>query len=248
LIRRKEFAARGSQHPPMETTAPWQTPCEECGLAPLCLPWLYSPRSAAPVRITHKYVRRGDVVFRPGGKFRGLHALAYGAVKTLVGDAEGNRQVVDIHLPGDLFGLDGMADGTHRCEAVALENCKLCFVRMDSAARMTRHLPGVQREFDRRIGRELERQQRVTRELRREGDAQRRIARFLVDLSQRSQRLGLPGDQLRLHLSRDEIGSLLGLALETVSRSLSRLGRSGVIDVNCRYVTIENMDALRLMA
>lgn len=232
----------------MEMSAPWQTPCEQCGLAPLCLPWLYSPRSAAPARIAHKYVRRGDVLFRPGSKFRGLHALAYGAVKTLVGDANGNRQLVDVHLPGDLVGIDGIADGTHRCEAVALENSKLCFVRSDIATRMTRQLPGVQREFDRRIGKEMERQQRVTRELRREGDAMRRIARFLVDLSQRSERLGLPPDQIRLHMTRDELGSLLGLALETVSRSLSRLGKSGVIDVNCRYVTIADMEALRLMA
>ena len=232
----------------MEAKAPWQTPCELCGLAPLCLPWLYSPRSAAPVRIVHKFVRRGDVLFGAGGKFRGLYAVAYGAVKTLAGDVGGNRQVVDVHLPGDLVGIDGFADGTHRCEAVALENCKLCLVRPEIAARMTRQLPGVQREFDRCIARELERQQRITRELRREGDAQRRIARFLVDLSQRSRRLGLPGDQIRLHMSRDEVGSLLGLALETVSRALSRLRRQGVIEVNCRYVTIADMEALRLMA
>ncbi len=227
---------------------PWHTPCELCGLGPLCLPWLYSSRSAPPVRIAHKYVRRGDVLFRPGTKFRGLHAVASGAMKTLVSDEDGNRQVVDIHLPGDLVGFDGVADGSHRCEAVALESSKLCFVRFDIAARMARQLPGVQREFDRRIAREMQRQQRSARELRRDGDAQKRIARFLVDLSERSTRLGLPGDQLRLHVSRDEMGSLLGLALETVSRGLSRLGKRGVIDVNCRYVTIADMEALRLMA
>lgn len=212
------------------------------------MPWLYSPRSAPPVRIVHKYVRRGDVLFRPGAKFRGLHALASGAMKTLVSDEEGNRQIVDIHLPGDLVGFDGLADGTHRCEAVALDNAKICFVRFDIAARMARQLPGVQREFDRRIAGALERQQRATRELRRVGDAERRIARFLVDWSERSHRLGLPADQLRLNMSRDELGSFLGLALETVSRNLSRLGKRGLIDVNCRYVTISDMDALRLIA
>jgi CRP/FNR family transcriptional regulator len=77
--------------------------------------------------------------------------------------------------------------------------------------------------------------------------AEQRLAAFLLSLSRRHQRLGFSATHFVLRMTREEIGSYLGLTLETVSRLLSRLQREGLVAVHQRDVEIRQPDRLMEM-
>jgi CRP/FNR family transcriptional regulator len=75
--------------------------------------------------------------------------------------------------------------------------------------------------------------------------AEERLAAFLLNLSRRNAAHGLPELQLKLRMSRMDIGSYLGLKLETVSRAFSHFQDIGLIRVNARSIEIKDMDGLQ---
>jgi CRP/FNR family transcriptional regulator len=78
--------------------------------------------------------------------------------------------------------------------------------------------------------------------------AEKRLAVYLVDLSQRYRARGFSSDEFVLRMTRGEIGSYLGLKLETVSRQLARLQREGLIHVEGRVVKLLDRVALARLA
>jgi CRP/FNR family transcriptional regulator len=75
--------------------------------------------------------------------------------------------------------------------------------------------------------------------------AEERVAAFLLNLVQRLQARGFSRSELVLRMTRQEIGSYLGLKLETVSRTLSRFAAEGLIEVVQRHVRIVDVERLR---
>ena len=74
--------------------------------------------------------------------------------------------------------------------------------------------------------------------------AEGRVATLLLEMSCRFSSRGLSATKLQLHLTRQEIGSMLGLTLETVSRAFSRLARLGLITVCLRDIVLLDRDGL----
>lgn len=74
--------------------------------------------------------------------------------------------------------------------------------------------------------------------------ADERVATLLLDLSTRLKRRGMAGNDLNLRLTRDELGSLLGITLETVSRTLSRFQARNLIEIKGKLVRIRNFAGL----
>jgi len=75
--------------------------------------------------------------------------------------------------------------------------------------------------------------------------AEERLAAFLLNLVQRLHARGFSQSELVLRMTREEIGSYLGLKLETISRTFSKFSEDGIIEVKQRYVKILNPDALK---
>ena len=75
--------------------------------------------------------------------------------------------------------------------------------------------------------------------------AEERLAAFLLSLSQRFEQRGYSRSEFVLRMTRAEIGSYLGLKLETVSRVLSRFSHDGLIEVNQKHVRIFDPEGLR---
>src|SRR5690606_40135127 len=130
-------------------------------------------------------------------------------------------------------------------EAVALADARVCELPFDALAAIAAQLPSLQRQLLRVIGQSADLDHDHVDVLSRR-QAGERIALFLHGLGERYRRIGKPGDDFQLPMSRDEIARYLGLALETVSRSFSRLHEDAVIDVRGRRVRV--LDARRLQA
>ena len=189
-------------------------------------------------------VKRGEYLFRAGDPFRALFAVRTGFFKNCVSSHDGREQVTGFHMSGDLMGLDGISSNTHGCDAQALEDsdvCELPFARLEP---LGRDIPSLQRHFFRLMSREIVRDQSVMLLL---GNmkAEERLAAFLLNLSQRLSARGFAANDFVLRMSREEIGSFLGLKLETVSRTLSKFQANGWISVDHKHIRLLQPEHLK---
>jgi CRP/FNR family transcriptional regulator len=146
-------------------------------------------------------------------------------------------------MGGELIGLEAVGSSGFLADAVALENSQVCVIRFDVLQALAREVPALQQQVHLAMGREIARRQHLMLLL---GGTQpeQRVAAFLLDLTQRMKARGYSASSLQLRMTRRDIGSLLGLTLETVSRCLSRLQAAGMLVVRTRQVQIT--DAARL--
>lgn len=227
-----ESAPAGDAVPPLAAGRP----CAACGLLPLCFP--HGHDVPEPIGIRHQQVRKGDSLFRQGDPFVHVQAVKSGYFKTVISDRLGTEQVIGFHLPGDLLGLDGMLHGRHGCDAIALDDSEVCVASYFDAGEMCRQSPQVQEGFWRSFALVLTNHERRALLLGQGVQAQQRLAMFLEDWARRLRNAGLPHEEIVLPMSRQEIGSLLGLALETVSRCFAKLESRGALEVRQRSIRI----------
>jgi len=224
--------------------------CAHCGLRELCLPASPAgpgPWAADPLVAHRVHLRRGEALFRHGSPFEALYAVRSGFFKTRVSSADGRDQVTGFQMSGELLGLDGIDGGLHACDALALEDSQVCVVPYSRLERLAQRLPPLQRHFHRLLSREIVRHHAVMLLLA-TTQADRRLAAFLLNLAGRLGSRGFSASSLVLRMTREEIGTYLGLKLETVSRCFSRLHESGVLEVRQRQVRILDLAGLRELA
>lgn len=149
-------------------------------------------------------------------------------------------------MKGDLFGIDGIHPKHYMTEAVALTNCDIVLIPFKVLAAIGRAEPAMETEFHSVMCRELIREQQMMALLSSLA-AEARVARFLVHLSERFSQLGYSGTQYNLRMTRQEIGSYLGLTLETVSRTLSAFNHLGLITVEGKSISLKDIETLRTM-
>ncbi len=75
-----------------------------------------------------------------------------------------------------------------------------------------------------------------------------RVADFLLNLAERLTALGYSPSEFVLRMTREEIGSLLGMELETVSRILSKFQKDALIEIEGQHVRIVSIEGLRAVA
>jgi CRP/FNR family transcriptional regulator len=192
-------------------------------------------------------MERGERLFRFGDALSAVYVARDGAFKTVSLSESGDEQVIGFHLAGELIGLDALGTGLHRSEAVALTPANVCEVPFDELANVAAHVPSLQQQLMRIIGQSVGRDHDHM-EMLVKRQANERIALFLHGLGERLLRIGQSGTQIKLPMSREDIASFLGLALETVSRGFTRLQDDGVISVFGRRVDILDSVELNRMA
>ena len=224
-----------------------KTTCSSCSLRELCLPVGLSNEEMQQLEklvLVRRPVKRGDYLFRANNPFDSLYAVRAGFFKTKVLLEDGREQVTGFHMAGELIGLDGIGTERHTCDAVALENSEVCVIPFERLEHLSREMEALQRHFHKIMSREIVREHGVMMLL---GSmrAEERLAAFLLNLSQRLLLRGYSSTEFNLRMTRDEIGSYLGLKLETVSRVLSRFQDEGLIAVAQKNIGIKNVAGLR---
>jgi CRP/FNR family transcriptional regulator len=159
---------------------------------------------------------------------------------------DGRDQVTGFQMAGEVIGLDGIVSDHHTCDAVALEDAEVCVMNFDRLEDLSREINALQRHVHKIMSREIVRENGVMLLL---GSmrADERLAAFLLNLVQRLHTRGFSQSELVLRMTREEIGSYLGLKLETVSRTFSKFVEEGIVEVKQRHVRILNPDALKLI-
>lgn len=227
-----------------------KTACSSCNLRELCMPVGLSREQIERLDelvYARKTVRRGDGLFRAGDAFRSLYAVRSGSLKTRVTGGDGREQVTGFQIAGELLGMDGIGADRHACDAVALEDSEVCVIPYAKMEEFSRRFEPLQRHFHKMMSREIVREQAVMFQL---GSmrAEEKLAAFLVDLSRRFAARGFSPSEFVLRMTRAEIGSLLGLKLETVSRIFSRFHANGLLVVRGKRLRIRDAAGLSELA
>ncbi len=189
------------------------------------------------VMFTTRRLTEGEILFRAGDPFHSLYVVRSGFFKILMLDPSGAEQVLSFPMQGDVMGGDGLASGRYGSEAIAIEGAEVVIVPFARLVALARQVPAVEQVVYGILSRELVREQAMLYVI---GSlhADARVAAFLLDQSRRFGMLGYSRTSFNLRMTRQEIGSYLGLKLETVSRALSAFDAAGLIKVNLKSIEI----------
>lgn len=220
--------------------------CSNCNLRELCMPIGLNTEEMQKLDgmvATRKRVKQGAHLYSSGDEFNTLYAIRTGFFKTSVTSEDGREQVTGFQMAGEIMGLDGIVSDQHNCNAIALEDAEVCVMPFNHVEDLSRELPVLQRHVHKIMSREIVRENGVMMLLA-NMRAEERLAAFLLNLLQRLHARGYSKSELILRMTREEIGSYLGMKLETVSRTFSKFSEEGIIEVKQRNIKILKPEAL----
>lgn len=196
---------------------------------------------------TRRTVLRGQSLFLDGDSFEALFAIRSGFFKTNLLTEDGREQITGFQMAGEILGLDGIVNNHFTCNAIALEDSEVCLMPYHRIEELALEVTALQRHVHKIMSREIVREHSVMLLL---GNmrANERLAAFLLNLFQRLHARGYSASEMILRMTREEIGSYLGMKLETVSRTFSKFVEDGLIEVQQRHIKIINPETLKRLA
>ena len=240
---------RGQIHPIINHTA-LKVSCSNCSLSELCL-----PRSLNGDEITQlessvevkRALQKGEHLFSSNEPFESFYAVRTGSLKTYLLTPEGEEQVTGFNLPGELLGMDGVDTNLHTISAVALETTTVCEIPYHQLDELCGQLPQLRMQIMKIISREISDDHRMLLLLGKMS-AEERLARFLLNLSDRLNTRGYSRTDFNLTMPRHDLANYLGLAVETISRLFGRFQNRGILSVNRRNIKIIDLTALQQLS
>ena len=221
--------------------------CSSCSLRDLCMPLGLNTTELEQLDTLvdeRRRVKRGQALFDSGAAFDALYVVRLGSLKTAVLLEDGREQVTGFHMLGELVGLDGISTDSHICSAVALEDTEVCVMPFARLEDFSRSIPTLQHHVHRLLGTEVVRDHKnmvMLGSMR----AEEKLAWFLLDIAERYLKRGYSPSEFVLRMTREEIGSFLGLKLETVSRLFSRFQAEGLITAQQKHIKLLDSHGLR---
>ncbi|MDP8033542.1 FNR family transcription factor [Pasteurella atlantica] len=224
--------------------------CQNCNISQLCLPFTLNDHELNQldnIIERKKPIQKSQIIFKSGDPLQSLYAIRSGTIKNYTLSENGEEQITAFHLPGDLIGFDAINTMTHIGFAQALETSMICEIPFDILDDLSSKMPKIRHQIMRLMSNEIRNDQEMILLLSRM-NAEEKLAAFLYNLSQRYFARGFSAREFRLTMTRGDIGNYLGLTIETISRLLSRFQKSGMISVQGKYITINEMEQLTEMA
>ncbi|MES2932657.1 MAG: Crp/Fnr family transcriptional regulator [Pseudomonadota bacterium] len=192
----------------------------------------------------HVQYKTGQRIHTIGQEFDTFCIVNSGFLKTVSIDEFGNEQVLSFPMKGDILGVDSIHTRHYSSETVALSDCNLILFPFKKFSALSHSHVEFEHAIYGVMSRELMHKQAMVSMLG-APNAEARVARFLISLSERFAEIGYSKTMFSLRMTRQEIGSYLGLSLETVSRTLSALNDIGLISVDQRAIKIIDYDMLK---
>ena len=223
--------------------------CEDCSLYSLCLPLGLHSNDIAQleeiIKRSQSY-KRGQPLFIANNKFSSLYVVRSGSFKTTISTNNGRDQVTGFYFPGEFIGLDAIHQESYESTAKALESSSVCELPFDRLQDLGKEMPQLQVQLLTRVSKELAGDKGLMLLLGKK-TAEEKLATFLLLLSKRFNERGFSASDFQLSMSRGDIANHLGLAVETISRILSRFQEDGLVTITGKAISLRNMEKLQLL-
>jgi len=221
--------------------------CANCTMRHTCMPSNLSAGEYAKldgVISSSRIVKRGDFLYRAGDEFQSIYAVRTGSFKTVIVHRDGREQVTGFHIAGEPLGMDGISTEMHNCDAVALEDSMICVIPFHLLELLCSEMKVMQHHVHKMMSGEIVRESGLMMLL---GNlsAEERLSAFLLNMSVRLAARGYSAHEFVLRMTREEMGSYLGITLETVSRMLSKFQKQHLIEVHGKQIRIVDIDGLK---
>jgi CRP/FNR family transcriptional regulator, anaerobic regulatory protein len=192
-------------------------------------------------------VQAGESLIIEGAPATSIYIVRTGTFKVFRTAEDGYEQVFGFGRRGDLLGCDALSGERHQVATVALEDASVFAIAFQDFLALTISYPALGRGVMRAVSKAMIDLTRLS-DMMAPVSAEVRLARFLVHLSQQLSSCGQSATCIRLEMTRRDIGSYLGVAHETISRSFAALADAGLVEVEQRKVRIIDFDALQRYA
>ena len=212
---------------PIKTDSAWRgtADCRNCGIRDMVL---FADLREEDFNLIHAPIDDleysvGDSVVRMGETATSLFTLRSGMVKLVRNSVDGRQRIVRVLRQGDVIGLEALMGPTYDSDAVALTNVKVCRLPLQVIQRLNNETPRLHQRLLEKWHRSLKEADDWLAELN-FGNARQRVAGLILKM-----RAGNDAGVATL-FSREDMGAMLDLKLETVSRTLNAFVREGVIE------------------
>jgi CRP/FNR family transcriptional regulator, anaerobic regulatory protein len=222
------------------------TLCSTCHLKELCLPCGLTGGDVQRLdglKFARRRIKEGEALYHEGERFQFMYAVRSGTFKSVLNLKDGREQVTGFQMAGELLGLDGLAAGKHASSAVALEDAEICAIPYANLSELAIASPDLHLTISRLMSREIVREHSLMMLLG-SMNAEQRLAAFLLNISQRMKARGYSASEFHLRMMRVDIGSYLGMKLETVSRTFTAFQQQGLLKVDKKHVKLLELEAL----
>lgn len=222
--------------------------CLHCSVRHLAVCSALSPDEVQALEqvTVSQQVSMGSTLARSGEERQHVYTLTGGALRLVRTLADGRRQINGFVLPGDYLGLSG--SDHHRYDIEAIADSRVCRVALPQMKGLRARFPHLERKLLQRACQELDAAQDAALALARLQPAEK-LADFLLRLAAREAKLGGDGLRVSLPMGRGDIADHLGLTMETVSRTFTKLRQQGLIALpHLNVVEILDEDGLRTLA
>jgi len=218
--------------------------CCSCNIASGCLAAQLTKAHDHSYQVVknRKELPKGNHIFRGGDDAEAIYIVSSGSIKSYMLMEDGEEQVLNFYMPGDVFGLDAMGSRHHVSSTITLEPTRICKLPLSELQDRA-----LGQGFLDTVSDNLLREHNLMLMLARK-DADGRLASFLVDMLKRTEAYGDSTDTIELTMTRQDIANYLGLVIETVSRAFRRFQDSGMLGVSRRSVKIFDLDCLFAVA
>lgn len=220
--------------------------CIDCGLHKVCFPPSFEPGALEQLGSlinAQKVLSKGESVYHQGDSASAIYAVRSGSLKTVMTQPDGSTQVTGFYLPGEVIGLDNLAQSHCASTAIATERTGLCELPVNAMSKLSQQLPELQSHLFQIMSTEIRADYQRMHMLSKTS-AEERVVSFLLSWSARQSRRRLSANELRLTMTREDLANYLGQALETVSRTLHKLQDDGLIAVAGRLITLKDLPRL----
>ncbi|MFT4561828.1 MAG: CRP/FNR family transcriptional regulator [Gammaproteobacteria bacterium] len=187
--------------------------------------------------------RRNQHLFLQGDVLNSLYFIRSGSAKSIVSTRAGNERIVGFHFPGDLIGFDGITIGRHQSTTIALDTSGVCRVPLSKLKSESVLNMELWDEVLRSVANDVAEKQNYGLLLGQKS-VHARFASFLCYLSSKYASRGCSGAEFNLSMSRQDIANYLSMAVETLSRLIGDFQNKGLVEVERRYVRINDVRAL----
>ena len=220
--------------------------CQDCSLFRLCLPLgLHSNDLVKLDKIINRSqnYKRGQPLFSVQDSFKSLFVVRSGSFKTTISTSNGRDQVTGFYFPGEFIGLDAIHHESYQSTAKALESSSVCELPYDNLQALGKDMPQLQIQLLTRLSKELAGDKSFMLLLGKK-TSDEKLATYLLSLSKRFKERGFSATEFQLSMSRADIANHLGLAVETISRLLSRFQDDDLISIAGKSIVLRDIEKL----
>jgi CRP-like cAMP-binding protein len=165
----------------------------------------------------------GTSLFSEASQATGIFTLRQGMVKLVRSTVDGRHRIVRVLRPGDVVGLEALASAQFDSDAIALTPVSVCRIPLEVIQKLAKNSPRLHSQLMHKWQRALKDADDWLADMN-FGSARQRVGNLVLKM-----RSPINSDVSML-FSREDMGAMLDLKLETVSREISRLVREGAIE------------------